>query len=371
MRTLNFVSDIATPHVNALLAAVQRRGDVHLNLFYAVDAKPELYPWTRNLTHEVVPAFVYGQRRPNLAVIARMLARGAGRTVLVGWSNPTTGVLLPLLAAKGRFAFYCDRPIDERRGSGIRRGVRQSYFELLRRRAIVLAVGKTTVEYFLARGFDADMVENLPIPVVVPNNLDALRGRRDEFRQRYHVAADQVFVVTGSRLVESKGFDVLLRAVAELSPEERARLRVLIIGDGPERGALETLRTQFGVRGTVMFEKWLDFDEFTAIHAAADVVVHPARFDAYGAASLMAAGLGLPVLGSDAAGSAVELIEHGKSGLIHRAGDAHSLAGHFRQILARPEILAEMGSNLAARARDYTAERLADRLVRRLFEEEQ
>jgi glycosyltransferase involved in cell wall biosynthesis len=370
MWTLNFVSSIATPHVNALLEAVHRRGDVQLNVFYAVDAKPEFYAWTRNLTHEVVPAFVYGERRPHLGVIARLLAPGAGRTVLVGWSNPTTAALLPLLAVKGRFAFYCDHPIDERRRGGVRRAMRAGYLDVLRRRAIVFAVGKRTVEYFLARGFDRGMVENLPIPVVVPENREALRERRGELRQRYHVAGDQIFAVTGSRLVESKGFDVLIRAVAQLSLAERARLKVLIIGHGPERGPLETLSKQLGVQGTVTFEKWLDFDEFIAVHSAADVIVHPARFDAYGGASLMAAGMGLPVLGSDAAGSAVELIEHGKSGLIHPAGDASALAGHFRQILTRPEMLFDMGSNAGTRAREYTGERLADRLVRRLFDDE-
>jgi glycosyltransferase involved in cell wall biosynthesis len=370
MRTLNFVSSMATPHVNALLKALHQRGDVRLNVFYAVDAKPEFYPWTRNLTHEVVPAFVYGERRPHFGVIARLLAPGAGRTVLVGWSNSTTAALLPLLAAKGRFAFYCDQPIDERRRGVVRRAIREGYFEVLRRRALVFAVGKRTVDYFRARGFDSSMVENLPIPVVVPENLEALRGRRDEFRQRYRVAADQIFAVAGSRLVESKGFDVLLRAVAQLSLEERARLKVLIIGDGPERGPLETLSKQLGVQDAVTFEKWLDFDEFIAVHSSADVIVHPARFDAYGGASLMAVAMSLPVLGSDAAGSAVELIEHGKSGLIHPTGDASALAGHFRQILTRPEMLFDMGSNAAARARDHTGERLADRLVRRLFDEE-
>src|SRR3546814_3512484 len=55
------------------------------------------------------------------------------------------------------------------------------------------------------------------------------------------------YIVAAGRLVPNKNFPLLLRAYAEASPRER----LVILGEGPERGALEALAASLGIAGRV------------------------------------------------------------------------------------------------------------------------
>lgn len=360
---LHFISNVATPHVNPLLAELAARPEVRLHLWYAADSSP-LYGWKQNPTHAVQPARILGRRLPSLPLIARALYNPQERLLLVGWSNPTTRLLIPLLAAAGRrFGFFTDHPREEQDRSAVRRLLRESYFSLLRRRATVFAVGRRTVDYFVQRrGFPADRVHNLPMPVVP---IARPVGIRDAVRTRLGVT-EPLFLVAGSRLVPEKGFDLLLQALASLGPDERGRVRLLLIGNGPEEVPLRSLADRLGIIDQVIFERWLDPEELESCVHAADVVVHPARFDAYGGISMLALGAGRPLIGSTQAGSAIELVEHGRNGFLYQPEDVAALANHVRFFLENPDAVQRMGAQSAAMAARWSARMLAERLIARL-----
>jgi glycosyltransferase involved in cell wall biosynthesis len=370
-RTLNFISDIATPHINQLLRAVVARGDLELLPWYSSESRPDLYSWKENPTHAVVPARVFGDRRPDPGLLRHALGRPDDHYVIVGWSNPTTRVLIPMLAALGRrFAYFTDHPHDARARGRLKHMVREAYFGMLRRRATVFAVGRQAVDYFVAgRRFDPSRVCNLPIPVPSFSDLPGLRAARPEVRARYRVGEGELFAVSGSRLIPEKGFDLLLGGIARLDAAERARVRVLIVGQGAEEANLKSLARELGLADRVMFEPWLDFGDFSRAMCAADVVLHPARFDAYGGTTLTAVGLGVAVIGSRGAGSAVELIRHGKTGFLYDAEDTAALAGHIRYFLRDRARAAEMSRAAERLAPAWSPERIADILASRLRED--
>jgi glycosyltransferase involved in cell wall biosynthesis len=363
---LNFISDIATPHVNQLLRAVAARPDVELRPWYSATERPGMYTWKSNPTHEVVPARIFGESRPHVGLIRHALTHKEEAYVIVGWSNPTTRLLVPALAmARRPFGFFTDHPADEARGP-VRKKVRGAYYGLLKRSATVFAVGKRTVDYFVRRGFEPKRVCNLPMPIPQRTDLAGLREARTDTRNRYGVSDGDVFLVTGSRLIHEKGFDILLRAIAELASEERARVRLLIVGSGPCEAELKTLSVNLGLGERVTFASWMEFDDFARCMAAADVVVHPARFDAYGGITLTAVAVGAPVIGSTGAGSAVELIEEGTNGFLYDADDTKALARHLRFFLQNPQASYEMGRAAIAVANRYSPDNLATTLVERL-----
>jgi colanic acid/amylovoran biosynthesis glycosyltransferase len=86
-----------------------------------------------------------------------------------------------------------------------------------------------------------------------------------------HVTDD---VVSVGRLIEKKGFDVLLRALAALGGGWE---QATIVGDGPERGRLEALAQELGLSGRVRFAGALPHAEALAHIAAARVFCLPAR----------------------------------------------------------------------------------------------
>jgi glycosyltransferase involved in cell wall biosynthesis len=188
-------------------------------------------------------------------------------------------------------------------------------------------------------------------------------------RSRYGLTDDNFFVVTGSRLVEDKGFDLLLAAISCFGQEERRLTKLLIVGSGPEKWRLEAQARNANLTDQVRFEPWMEYADFCGCIGAADVVVHPARTDAYGGITLTAVGLGVPVIGTRQAGSAVELIEDGQSGFLYDAEDVQALAGHLQRLLHDETLRRSMAEAANAVAERWTAERLADTLIRRLFED--
>ncbi len=360
---INFISDIATPHVNELLRAVSARSDVRLNPWYSAEDKTE-YKWRSNPTHAVTQARLFGARWPSARLLKYALSHPDEKFVVVGWSNPTTRVLVPMFdIARRRFAFFTDHPVDDDRGFVIHTA-REAYLGVLRRRAQILAVGARTVDYFVRRRFRRDRVCNLPMPV--PKFPATVRASRDDTRRQHGVRENDLFIVTGSRLVRQKGFDVLLGALGLLSPEEIARVRLMLVGSGPEEDSLKSICRDRCLDQRVEMAPWMEYDEFARCVAAADVVVHPARFDAYGGTSLTAVALGVPVIGSRGAGSAIDLVEDKVSGFIYDPDDTNALMGHLRFFLKHPRAGREMGRAAEMVADRRSADKVADILVNRL-----
>lgn len=367
--TLHFISGVATPPVNVLLAALAARSDVRLRIWYAEETNAKLYPWQANPTHEVMRAEIYGKRWPSRRVAQLALTSRSDGLMVVGWSNPTTRVLLPALAARRRrFAFFSDRPAEKQRALPARLA-RALYLGILRGHSTVFGLGRTAVQYFADQGLPPERLCNLPLPVELPEAVRSRMPARDAIRSRFAPGPSDVFVVTGSRLVPSKGFDLLLVAVGSLPDGDRARLKVLIVGSGPEQDRLAALAKQHDLGKIVRFEPWMEFVDFCGAIAAADLVVHPARNDPFGGITLTAVGLGVPVVGSRQAGSAVELIEDGKSGFLYDATDTQRLAERLQRLTRDVVLRTAMAGAARSMAARWTSERLADTLVARLFED--
>lgn len=144
--------------------------------------------------------------------------------------------------------------------------------------------------------------------------------------------ADAIYV---GRLSEEKGPDVLIRAAA------LAGVAVDIVGDGPERAALEALATQLGAR--VRFHGRLPRAEVLAKMRAAAVTVVPSRcYENQPLAVLESFACGVPVIGSDLGGIS-ELVEPGVDGALVAADDPQSLADALTSMLGDRAVLSELG----------------------------
>lgn len=140
-------------------------------------------------------------------------------------------------------------------------------------------------------------------------------------------------VLAVGRLVEKKGFDVLLAAVAALEP----RPALALVGDGPARPALEALAARLGL--TVTWAGQVSEAHVRRWLSAASVLVLPSRVnragDRDGLANVLLEALasGVPVL-STAAGSATDVVRDGRTGLLVQPDDPAALARALAWMLA-------------------------------------
>jgi len=109
-------------------------------------------------------------------------------------------------------------------------------------------------------------------------------------------------------LVHLKGFDFSLKAFAQFS-DRLPESEYWIIGEGPERSRLQALARDLGVTRQVTFWGALPRTEVLRKLVECDVMIHPALHDSGGWASLEGMAAGLPVIGLDAGGTALQLTD--------------------------------------------------------------
>lgn len=175
---------------------------------------------------------------------------------------------------------------------------------------------------------------------VVPNGVDvAARVPGPPGPARRHLGLTEApTVVCVGRLARQKGQDLLLQAW----PAVRARVpdaRLLLVGDGPDRGALESVAPP----GVVFVGSSEEVDHY---FAAADVVVLPSRWEGSALVALEAMAAGRPVVASAVDGVREAL---GDTGIVVRPGDVGDLSVAIASLLSDPD--AAVAAGLAARQR--------------------
>ncbi|MEO1590395.1 MAG: glycosyltransferase [Cyanobacteria bacterium J06632_22] len=110
---------------------------------------------------------------------------------------------------------------------------------------------------------------------------------------------DPVNLLFVGRLVPYKGADMLLEALAKAQPH---RLSLTIVGDGPERQALENLTHQLGLQTQVRFTGWVSQQDILDYYAKADIFCFPSIREFGGAVVMEAMAAGLPCITIDHGG---------------------------------------------------------------------
>lgn len=141
---------------------------------------------------------------------------------------------------------------------------------------------------------------------------------------------DPTLVLAVGRLVEKKGFDVLLDSCAILV-ERGIPVTCLVLGDGEERAALEARCSDLGLKDHVRFAGAVSKDEVLGWMTRARVLALPCvtgadgNRDALPTVLIEALALGLPVVSTPVAG-VPEIVDEGVSGLLVTEGDPAALA---------------------------------------------
>jgi glycosyltransferase involved in cell wall biosynthesis len=155
------------------------------------------------------------------------------------------------------------------------------------------------------------------------------------------------------RLVKEKGVATFLRAASELS-QDGYDFRLIIVGDGPERVALEILCAELGLTGRTTFAGSVSPQRVALILSDATAVVIPSVWEEVaGLVAFEQMMLGNLVIASDIGGLGEEV---NGFGLKFPAGDSHALALCMRRIVDEPESVAELRKKAQLHALETYAE---------------
>jgi glycosyltransferase involved in cell wall biosynthesis len=159
-------------------------------------------------------------------------------------------------------------------------------------------------------------------------------------------ARDTPRIVAVGRLQAPKDPLSLVRALAMLPSR---RFEALLVGDGPDRPAVEAELRRLGLEGAVVLTG--DREDVMEILADSDIFVLASRSEAFPITVLEAMAAGLPVVGPRVGGLA-ELVVEGETGLLVTPGDPAALASALEPLVDDPALRERFGA--AGRARIET-----------------
>ncbi|MEQ1810104.1 MAG: glycosyltransferase [Terricaulis sp.] len=245
-------------------------------------------------------------------------------------------------------------------GSGLRGAVSRTMVRTLYPRAArIIAVSD---------GVARDLQNNFGVPaeklLSIPNPVDSEKIKATA-REAAPIAVDGPFIMSAGRLVKVKNFDVLIRAFAAAGGGRK----LVIAGEGEERGALEALARELGVADRVILPGFIGNPY--PLMAAADIFILSSESEGYPNALIEGMAVGRPVISTNCDSGPSEIlaekrrhaiggITFAEHGVLVPVGDDEAMAAAIRA-LDDPTRRANYGAKAAARAATFSATAIKDR----------
>jgi glycosyltransferase involved in cell wall biosynthesis len=210
----------------------------------------------------------------------------------------------------------------------------------------------TAVSRWLAE--EAQSIVSMKPPIVAPMPVAT-----ELFSATPHIARTRRLLFVG-RLMPQKGIDLLIDALAQLSPD----ISLDVVGDGPDRAALEARASSAAVSTRVSFHGAVKQYDLPAFYQRALALVVPSALEGLGLVAVEAQLCETPVVAFDS-GGLPDVIQHERTGILVRERSAGALAAAIATLLARDDLGATLGAAgrlhaLATFAPESVAKRYAE-----------
>jgi glycosyltransferase involved in cell wall biosynthesis len=337
------------PHVVTRIGFPVTGGSLDARFLVTVDGVPyhRLLPW-------VLPRSADALALAHLSLASRLTA-SLRPSVLHAHSNYVNGMVG--LALRSRYGvplvyevrgFWEDTWLsrhpgleDTLRASEVYRATRALETHVMTSADLVVTLGEAMKAEIVSRGVPASRV--LLAPNGVSSSFLSPLPSGESLRASLGIGPSDFVVGEVSSLFGYEGIGTLLEAAALLGPG----VKVLIVGDGSERAALERRARELGV--DAIFTGRVPPGRVRDYHAVLDVFVVPRTPDRVcqlvtPLKPVEAMASGLPVVVSDVAALA-EIVSDGETGLVFPSLDAGALADRLRELWADPDLRRRLGAN--------------------------
>jgi glycosyltransferase involved in cell wall biosynthesis len=200
--------------------------------------------------------------------------------------------------------------------------------------------------------------------VVAPNGVDLGRFQgtpQPAVRQRLGFSARDVVAVYVGRLGPEKNLGFLLQAfrgAAQAAPD----LKLLLVGDGPQRAELEAQAAGLGLADRVRFTGMLEYAEVPGCLWAADLFVTASLTEVHPLSLIEAMAAGLPALGIRSPGIE-DTLQPGETGWLAGREDLAEFSAWLVRLALEGEARRRMGAQAQAAAGQYAIERTVQNML--------
>lgn len=224
-----------------------------------------------------------------------------------------------------------------------------------------LAYGSDAADYLIAYGADKNTI------VTSCNTVDLqafhLKSKeffpnRELFKRQHNLPC--LNILFSGQLIPRKNLPTLIKAFRLLG---RTDCGLIILGDGYKQDEYITYCKDHGI-ANVFFKGHQDFPELIKYYVVSDLFVLPSYREVWGLVINEAMSCGLPILCSNRAGAARDLVKDEVNGYTFNPEDIHELKGKLRLLLDDAEKRKEMGRNSFELIKDCTPQKYAEDMLK-------
>lgn len=241
-------------------------------------------------------------------------------------------------------------PLDRRMW---KRPVKRFFWPLLYRLASQ-AIAPSTGTQELLRSLSIPGERISLIPYVVDNDWWQARSAevdRSAVRASWRATPETPVVLFCAKLQPWKRPLDLVQAFAKAGV---ANALLLLAGEGPLKEELQAETARLGISDRVRFLGFVNQTQLPALYTAADVMVLPSEYDAFGVVVNEAMLCGCPVVASNSVGAGRDLIAPVNPSFIYPCGDVDTLSALLRRVLSDRSVLAEFRIAAAERMKSWS-----------------
>jgi 1,2-diacylglycerol 3-alpha-glucosyltransferase len=363
-RRLVILTEIISPYRIPLFNALARDPNVDPYVIFLAENDPSLRQWRVykdeiRFSYEVLPSWRMHLGSRTLLVnrgLTRALRAVAPHAILCGGYNYVASWQALLWARKHHVPFLLWSESHQNELRRVRPQIEFMKDEFLRRCTGFVVPGRAAREYLHLRRLRDEVI--FTAPNAVDNELFAAAAadaRKNAAARREELnLPDRYFLFVG-RLVREKGVFELLSAYAKLDAKVRARFGLVFAGDGVCRKQLEEEAARIAP-GAIRFAGFVHREQLASYYALAEALILPTYTDTWGLVVNEAMACGLPVIVSDTAGCAADLVKENWNGLVIPSQDDLSLAAAMEKLAGHPDLRATMAANSLQLISEYSSE---------------
>jgi glycosyltransferase involved in cell wall biosynthesis len=251
----------------------------------------------------------------NPALIARLARRKSDYLMIGGPWASISGGLGTLLGRSQRSIAWIEGTSWHAASSGSKSSAVKRW--LLRKFDYVATPGLEGERF--VDGLFGDNLEDRPPIINLPNIVDDKRfgapsdigDVRGRLRSRLGVSSDVKIAIWPARHIAEKGIPEFL---SKLSPSNLNNWKILIIGDGPERGNVERTIKKRGLENNVILHDFVEPTAMPELYQGSDLFMLPSVRDANPLSAVEALMCGLPILVSNRIGNFPEALQQDVNG---------------------------------------------------------
>jgi glycosyltransferase involved in cell wall biosynthesis len=371
-RRLLLLTEIIAPYRIPVFNVLAQQPGINLHVIFLSETDPDLRQWLVykdeiSFSYEVLRSWRWRSADRSLLLnfgLSKAIKRASPDIVICGGYNYPASWHAMQWSRRERVPFLLWVESTSRDQRSHYRFIEQIKTRFLQRCDAFIVPGRASSEYLRNYGVFGGNIFTAPNAVDIKLFARLAKSARESAAWcRSALQMPGRFFLFVGRLVKEKGVFDLLEAYKQMCPELREEIGVVFVGDGAACVELSR-RAASIVPGTVQFAGYVQRDKLASYYALAEALVFPTQTDPWGLVVNEAMACGLPVISSDAAGCAADLIENNWNGWMVQSGKITQLTRVMSDMVRNPHMRDSMGVRSWERIQDFSPEACAKGIAR-------